>query len=687
MANEELMLNITDSSAPAFHTGKKKFSKPLKAVNSWAQPKVVKRKFEGSDEGPPIKCKAEGLRPLAKDSAWPKERSLSKKSQKSPAKRSVKKQGRDEEEQPFIKTSSLFKNNPEIPQIHRPAVKQLREKVFTSGSFSELDIHPHLVSTLNSVLNISSMTSVQKQTIPTLLDGKDAMVKSQTGSGKTLAYGIPLVQILQKIKPKIQRSDGPYAVIVVPTRELALQSFETLQKLLKPFTWIVPGVLMGGEKRKSEKARLRKGINILISTPGRLVDHIKNTKSIHFGCVRWLVLDEADRILDLGFEKDITVILNALNAACKSRQTVFLSATLTEGVTRLAGVSLTDPVNIYVAEEAQSGPVLEKRDGEAAGAPAGAESESFVIPEKLKQHVVIVPSKLRLTTLGAFILAKCKFEKGQKLIVFFSSCESVEFHHTLFTKVLSEKAMGREEPTQTASSPSPITFLRLHGNMEQQERTEVFLQFIQSKSGVLLCTDVAARGLDLPQVTWIVQYNAPSSPAEYVHRIGRTARIGSHGSSLLFLTPSEAQYMGLLASHKISVTELKMEDILCNLMMDERLRGRNWGKKKSHDALLQEVKVRATVLQTEFENHVHSSEENVFSAKKDQVQVGSQEAKKGWLRLCAQSTQVGSGLVCLGSRKIKSEEKLKLGRSRSELCSQCHHHYVSMEKIFLTNNK
>uniref|UniRef100_H3AHU7 ATP-dependent RNA helicase n=1 Tax=Latimeria chalumnae TaxID=7897 RepID=H3AHU7_LATCH len=548
------MLNITDSSAPAFHTGKKKFSKPLKAVNSWAQPKVVKRKFEGSDEGPPIKCKAEGLRPLAKDSAWPKERSLSKKSQKSPAKRSVKKQGRDEEEQPFIKTSSLFKNNPEIPQIHRPAVKQLREKVFTSGSFSELDIHPHLVSTLNSVLNISSMTSVQKQTIPTLLDGKDAMVKSQTGSGKTLAYGIPLVQILQKIKPKIQRSDGPYAVIVVPTRELALQSFETLQKLLKPFTWIVPGVLMGGEKRKSEKARLRKGINILISTPGRLVDHIKNTKSIHFGCVRWLVLDEADSVCDVSYINEHVCLLKGGLSSLPARRSCCSAAVATLlilGVTRLAGVSLTDPVNIYVAEEAQSGPVLEKRDGEAAGAPAGAESESFVIPEKLKQHVVIVPSKLRLTTLGAFILAKCKFEKGQKLIVFFSSCESVEFHHTLFTKVLSEKAMGREEPTQTASSPSPITFLRLHGNMEQQERTEVFLQFIQSKSGVLLCTDVAARGLDLPQVTWIVQYNAPSSPAEYVHRIGRTARIGSHGSSLLFLTPSEAQYMGLLASHKI----------------------------------------------------------------------------------------------------------------------------------------
>ncbi|CAI9534271.1 unnamed protein product, partial [Staurois parvus] len=210
-----------------------------------------------------------------------------------------------------VKTSSLFKNNPEVPEIERPNVKQLQENVFSSDSFSELKLHPHLVATITSVLNITQMTSVQKMTIPALLSGRDALVRSQTGSGKTLAYGIPLVQSLQAVTPKIQRSNGPYALVLVPTRELALQSFTTIQKLLKPFSWIVPGVLMGGEKRKSEKARLRKGINILISTPGRLVDHINSTKSMHFTCIQWLIVDEADRILDLGFQKDITTILNA----------------------------------------------------------------------------------------------------------------------------------------------------------------------------------------------------------------------------------------------------------------------------------------------------------------------------------------------------------------------------------------
>ncbi|XP_053138597.1 probable ATP-dependent RNA helicase DDX31 isoform X2 [Hemicordylus capensis] len=515
---------------------------------------------------------------------------------------------------PFVKTSSLFKNNPEIPDIQRTAVEQVQEKVFTSDSFDQLDLHPHLTSTITSILKLSSMTSVQKQAIPVLLRGKDALVRSQTGSGKTLGYAIPLVQSLQKKDPKIQRSDGPYALILVPTRELALQSLETIQTLLKPFTWIVAGVLMGGEKKKSEKARIRKGLNILIATPGRLVDHIKSTKCLHFRRVQWLILDEADRILDLGFEKTVAAILNAINADANKRQNVLLSATLTEGVSRLASISLQDPVCVSVT--AQSGgsnaPEVKPCAGEAFGpAPQGAELDGFAVPEKLQQNVVVIPYKLRLVTLAAFILGKCKFEKRHKTIVFFSSCEQVAFHHALFCKVLGEewRAVGSER------SP-PRTFACLHGDMQQKERTSVFQDFLQSKTGVLLCTDVAARGLDLPQVTWIVQYNPPASLAEYVHRIGRTARIGSHGNSLLFLAPSEAEYVSLLASHKINVSEMKMENVLSSLMKDDRFQGSQCGRQKSCGTDPQEVRRRATVMQTEFENHVHSNPEMVRWAKK-----------------------------------------------------------------------
>lgn len=170
---------------------------------------------------------------------------------------------------------------------------------------------------------------------------------------------------------------------------------------------------MGGEKRKSEKARLRKGINILISTPGRLVDHIKSTKNIHFSRIQWLILDEADRLLDLGFEKDITAILNAVNAEGPERQNVLLSATLTDGVARLADVSLNNPVSISVAEE---GPALSNPEGGGAldvSAPqTGDKLDSFAIPEGLDQYVTLVPSKLRLVSLVAFILQKCAVGLG-----------------------------------------------------------------------------------------------------------------------------------------------------------------------------------------------------------------------------------------------------------------------------------
>uniref|UniRef100_A0A4W6FKQ2 ATP-dependent RNA helicase n=1 Tax=Lates calcarifer TaxID=8187 RepID=A0A4W6FKQ2_LATCA len=495
-----------------------------------------------------------------------------------------------------IKTSSLFKYNPDIPEIHRPVVSQVKEQIFTSDSFSDLNLHPHLVATLNKVLNVSTLTSVQKQTIPALLLGRDAVVRSQTGSGKTLSYAVPLVQSLQSVQPKVSRSDGPLAVVIVPTRELAQQTFQTFQKLLKPFTWIVPGVLMGGEKRKAEKARLRKGINILVSTPGRLVDHIKNTLSIAFSAVRWLILDEADRTLDLGFEKDLTVILNSLNSTGPNRQNVLLSATMTHGVTRLADVCLQDPVSIHV-----SGPTSSDFTAAAAATsnpgPAG-QSESFAVPEALKQFVVVVPSKIRLVCLAAFILDKCQ---NNKLIVFVSSCEAVEFLHSLFISVLSRSSANRRPP---------LSFLRLHGNMKQEERSEVFQQFSVCECGVLLCTDVAARGLDLPHITWIVQYTPPTAAAEYVHRVGRTARIGGRGSSLLFLTPAETTFITELANHNISLSEMKLLDILSTLMMDDAYKGRG----KYHSK--QEIRERATVLQTEFENFVHSDPESVQAAKK-----------------------------------------------------------------------
>ncbi|XP_053337694.1 probable ATP-dependent RNA helicase DDX31 [Clarias gariepinus] len=613
MASDMLMLNIFNQEPN--HSGTERNTEKhsrFSAGQKWKAKKMAIGKRKSSCENPDrgfAKQRKLNATTNIKSEDQPASKFPSKpKPKPSPNKGQEEHKGHD---RPFVKTSSLFRNNPEIPDVLSPAVTQVKEKIFTGNSFCELDLHPHLVATLNKLFNISSMTSVQKQTIPVLMSGQDAVVRSQTGSGKTLAYGIPLIQSLQAVQPKINRSDGPLAVVIVPTRELAQQSFQIFQKLLKPFTWIVPGVLMGGEKRKAEKARLRKGINVLISTPGRLVDHIKNTLSVDFRAVRWLVLDEADRTLDLGFEKDLTVILNALNSGGSTRQTVLLSATLTEGLSRLTSISMKDPVYIQVTDITDETADTSKPSLSSQTAPSQP-TDGYTVPDRLQQYLVVVPSKLRLVCLAAFILARCKSERDQKLIVFISSCEAVEFLATLLSTVLCGGNSGAESKQRLS-----INFLRLHGNMEQEERTEVFQEFSQCKAGVLLCTDVAARGLDLPQVTWIVQFNPPTSAAEYVHRVGRTARIGAQGKALLFLTPSETAYTDVLANHNISLGEMKMEDILSTLMHDERFKGRgNWDKKKSAAAREQDMRERATVLQTDFENHVHSSAESVQAAKK-----------------------------------------------------------------------
>lgn len=297
--------------------------------------------------------------------------------------------------------SSLFKNNPQVPRIGQRAVKPIVEKVFAGKTFSDLDLHPHSVANLQQTLGLKELMTVQQNAIPVILQGRDVLIRSQTGSGKTLAYALPIIEGLQAIRPKINRNDGIRVIVVVPTRELAVQTYELFIKLVKPFHWIVPGLLSGGQKRKAEKARLRKGISVLVGTPGRINDHLRHTASFNFAKTGCLVLDEADRLLDMGYEKDVAAIVKAIEdhkkAATydplalmkqnivkkipdnddskeesehnesheekegvkhhltevfmsKEKQTVLLSATLTKAVENLAGITLVDPVFVDTSE-------------------------------------------------------------------------------------------------------------------------------------------------------------------------------------------------------------------------------------------------------------------------------------------------------------------------------------------------
>lgn len=357
------------------------------------------------------------------------------------------------------KMSSLFANNADIPIVGQRLVNPVSEKVFTGEAMNSVGLHEHAVKNLADILQITELTTVQKRTVPIVLSGRDVLVRSQTGSGKTLAYALPIVQKLQDIRPKISREDGIQAVVIVPTRELAIQSYELFVKLLKPYQWIVSGYMSGGEKRKTEKARLRKGINILVGTPGRLCDHLLHTESFKLDNVKWLVLDEADRLFELGYEKDVKKIVDALNtkpivdgdrtnpfakkleSSATTIQSLLLSATLTHSVRQLAGLALKNPLFIDTSDVTnedilKSNTFIESFDEVIA-------DEKMVLPSTVSQSYILVPPKLRLVTLSGLIASESI--KPSKILVFLATEQLVEFHHDLMIEALTKRILDADD--------------------------------------------------------------------------------------------------------------------------------------------------------------------------------------------------------------------------------------------------
>ena len=370
------------------------------------------------------------------------------------------------------------------------------------------------------------------------------LIRAETGSGKTLAYVCPLLAALGSMEPRCAREDGTRALVMVPNRELAAQVLRSAEELARCYHWVVCGALVGGENKQKEKARLRKGVVFLVATPGRLLDHLRNTESFKAGALRWLVLDEADRLLDLGFEEDLNAILAEIErrAGSAGRCTALLSATLTKGTSRLMDLAMTDPVLLEVdpeeVEVVRSGTEDELRKSSATRTVArealfdekkiktredGDEAPSRAIarmPEQLRHTAVEVPAKARLATLAG-LLAGWMRGAVPKVMVFFSSCESVEFHHRVLSWLAGVPEKNGTEKRATRDSAYGV--FRLHGVMSQSDRRLVYAGFAETKAGVLLCTDVGARGLDFENVGATVQVDAPSDPETYVHRVGRAA--------------------------------------------------------------------------------------------------------------------------------------------------------------------
>jgi ATP-dependent RNA helicase DDX31/DBP7 len=511
--------------------------------------------------------------------------------------------------------SSLFTYNPtSTTKSNQPAERTTHDDAPIEPSnaplsseletFTSLGISPTLATHMLNKMGMKAPTAIQKAAIAQLVkDDSDAFIQAETGSGKTLAYLLPIVQRLMELSANmkkrkdagdeaVQRSSGLFAVILAPTRELSKQIALVLEKLLGCAHWLVATTVIGGEKKKSEKARLRKGINILVATPGRLVDHLEHTEALDVSNVRWLVLDEGDRMMELGFEQDMQKIIGQLNLRMRAhkegrsaipglpdkRTTVLCSATMKMDVERLGQISLKDAVHIKADPADRDENAVEER-----------EDSGFYAPAQLKQSYAVVAPKLRLVSLLAY-LKRTLARKGSvmKAIVFISCADSVDFHFDLLTNLDADKPEGRkEEPTEDAdaadkkdndkdkkkgvpqSDPtklvvthaeSPIlspkthtvTAYRLHGSLQQSLRTSTLAHFAKNtEASVLIATDVASRGLDLPNVDLVIEFDPAFARSDHLHRIGRTARAGRDGRACVFLQPGcEEGYVEILKSDR-----------------------------------------------------------------------------------------------------------------------------------------
>eukprot|EP00892_Ulva_mutabilis_P010766 jgi/Ulvmu1/8061/UM004_0298.1 len=428
---------------------------------------------------------------------------------------------------------------------HMPRAAHKQVYGANASSFAELGLNELVCAHLQK-MQYSMPTSVQQAVVPLLLKGRDVLMRAPTGTGKTLAYLAPMVQRLGAREPRISRSDGCHAVIVTPTRELTAQVYKVSEALAKRFIWLVPGMLVGGENRHHEKRRLRKGVVVLVATPGRLLDHLRQTESFVVSHLQWLVLDEADRLLDMGFQQTLSSIVELLDQRSAMsdtpRQSVLVSATLHSKLGAVAEELLSDPVAVGLEMQRDAA-------GNVALLDTGPPVDAFQLPKNLQQLYMDVPVKMRLPVLLGTLRLCCSRTPKCKAVVFVATCDSVDFLYQLVTAGF-KAAMGQE----LLSTP----VWRLHGDMEAKDRTESMSQFHACEAGVLLSTDVAARGLDFPAVTHILQYDAPGDVPEYVQRVGRTARMGRRGVAILLLAPGELEYVAELQRAGIAVVQQKL---------------------------------------------------------------------------------------------------------------------------------
>ena len=399
--------------------------------------------------------------------------------------------------------------------------KKDEKKEVRQSKFGELGLSERLAEACGRA-GFVEPTAVQRGAIATLKRHREVLVVAPTGSGKTLAYALP---VLDSLKGRT-RDGGVGAVIVAPTRELCQQICGATTTIGRLFdVGIVAGAITGGERRKSEKARLRKGLVILCATPGRLLDHLKSTSALTVDDINWFVLDEVDRLLDLGFGPQIDDIANRLELTRRkdamSGGIVLVTATVDAKLKDLAKRHLGADYTTVIGGDCGDCDTQQQQQEDVV-----VDDTRVQLPSTLSLEYVVITLKLRLAALAAL----CTHRRSAKTLIFVSTCAGAEFHHKL-----------AEVTTLLGNGSQRRKVYRLHGDLEKEDRKTAYDSFCKSENGVLFATDVAARGLDFDkaQVDWVLHLDCPRDVASFVHRSGRAARAGRQGLATLCLLPSE----------------------------------------------------------------------------------------------------------------------------------------------------
>ncbi|MBI5644251.1 MAG: DEAD/DEAH box helicase [Deltaproteobacteria bacterium] len=366
-------------------------------------------------------------------------------------------------------------------------------------TFADFELSTDTLKAITS-MGFEAPTPIQEKTIPILLSGKDVIGQAQTGTGKTAAFGIPIVERIDRL------SHGVQAIIIAPTRELAIQAAEEMNKLGK-FKRLHALPVYGGTSIERQIKALQKGVHVVVGTPGRVLDHIER-RTLSLKAVKIVVLDEADEMLDMGFLDDINRILKETPA---ERQTLLFSATMPDAIIKISKKYMRSPEKIRIASDTLTAP-------------------------KISQIFYEVRYEQKLEALSRLIDSD---DSGRFLIFCHTKKEADEVSSNL-------KLRGYDADS-------------MHGDFSQAQRETVLKKFKEGRIDVLVATDVAARGLDISDISHVVNFSIPQDPESYVHRIGRTGRAGKEGIAITFVTPREERQLRLIKSvSKANITRGKL---------------------------------------------------------------------------------------------------------------------------------